>query len=317
MHGNNTITEPEPLAGDTTVNLIDDLTSPPSIPSPLDTGSLFGNPLLKLHNCEAINLPEPSTRSLAEDPLSEETYFRPHRRVERQEKQLRNIERERAQHEKLQVDRLLDELKGHDWVRVLGITGISDAEKKLYEPKRGFFIKELSLLVEKFNIWRDEEKRRKLSAKERPFVRAETTPPGAAKSGSKRRGVKNKKPVSEELNGSIISDSQSHGDLPDTDDVDAWAARQLHQEARSASGKYPKPSTEEKRSKKSGRAEPPSESLSSSPSDHQAPTSFAFGYPVPVLGVREFCLPSDILNEETIQASRRKLRRLRRARRTM
>lgn len=280
---------------------------------------------MNLYGCEVVELPKPSSKP-GEDPLNEGTYFRPHRRVERQEKQLRNIERERAQHEKLQVDRLLGELKGHDWTRVLGITGVSDAEKKLYEPKRGFFIKELSLLIEKFNIWRDEEKRRKFGAKEKqPYLRAETTP-SAATGGSKRR-AKHKKPSDADhlSNGAPLSDSQSHGggDPPDPDDVDAWAAYQLHQEARSASGKYPKPSSGSNRKPaRSRRAERLSEpfvsSADQSPRDAaQGPTSFAFGHPLPVMEEREFRLPPDILNEETIQASRRKLRRLRRERRTM
>ncbi|RMJ24085.1 hypothetical protein PHISP_05043 [Aspergillus sp. HF37] len=320
--------KPESLAGDTTVNLIDDLPSPPSDPATTNSESLFGNPLVNIHGCEVVELPKSPSRP-GEDPLNEGTYFRPHRRVERQEKQLRNIERERAQHEKLQVDRLLGELKGHDWTRVLGITGVSDAEKKLYEPKRGFFIKELSLLIEKFNIWRDEEKRRKFDAKEKqPYLRAETTPSAAishATAGSKRRAKHKKLSDADHLsNGAPVSHSQSHGgDPPDPDDVDAWAAYQLHQEARSASGKYPKPSSgSNRKSARSRRAERPNDPFVS-PADQfprdaaQGATSFAFGYPVPVMEEREFRLPPDILNEETIHASRRKLRRLRRERRTM
>lgn len=255
-----------------------------------------------------------------EDPLNEGTYFRAHRRAERQEKQLRNIERERAQHEKLQVDRLLDELKGQDWIRVLGIHGINDAEKKLYEPKRAFFIHELSLLIEKFNLWRAEEKRRKV---DKPFARADTTPPSTAKShstGSKRRGAKPKKiPVEDDLtlNGSaFLSDS---GDPPDTDDVDACAARQLHQEARSA-GKQRKNSSEKRKTTRS--VHPPEQphpggaaAQTQTKTPAPTPTTFAFGYPVPHMEEREFHLPSDILNEESIQASRRKLRRLKRERR--
>ena len=89
-----------------------------------------------------IQLPEPERDrdDDAEDPLDEGFYFRSHRRVERQEKQLRNIERERAQHEKLQVDRLLDELRGQDWHRVMGIAGVSDNAKNLYEPMRNLFV---------------------------------------------------------------------------------------------------------------------------------------------------------------------------------
>jgi hypothetical protein len=82
--------------------------------------------------------------------------------MERQEKQLRNIERDRAQHEKIQLERILSELQGHDWLRVMGISGITDSEKKLYEPKRAYFVKEVSTLIDKFRAWKEEEKRRRM-----------------------------------------------------------------------------------------------------------------------------------------------------------
>ncbi|KKY21710.1 hypothetical protein UCRPC4_g03477 [Phaeomoniella chlamydospora] len=119
---------------------------------------------IPLHNAERINLAslvQPPRRS-TKDPLDSEAYIRAHRRPERQEKQLRNIEKERAQHEKVQLDRLLDELKGPDWLKVMGISGITEGDKKLYEPKRSCFIREVTALIEKFKHWKEEEKRRKL-----------------------------------------------------------------------------------------------------------------------------------------------------------
>lgn len=333
------------LAGDTAVNIIDDLSEPLTLPSNPTSTSPFGNPLEKLHNCEAVELPEPEPCSDS-DPLNDEVYFRPHRRVERQEKQLRNIERERSQHEKQQVDRLLLELKGHDWIRVMGLTNLSDAEKKLYEPKRSFFIKELSLLIEKFNIWRDEEKRRKFG-KEKTFIRANTSPPTAAKvheTGSKRRSSAKHKRTHDDmtseayLNGTS-PDAPTSNEPPDINDVDAWAARQLHQEARSASGKRLKPSTEPRRPKSnrtqteldlpppllvdenkpftSFYPDPAIRATALSPSKDRKPgtKSYAFGQVIPPMKEREFGLPPDILTEDAIQASRRRLRRLRRERR--
>ena len=93
---------------------------PPSSPDPAP----FGNPLQELHNCEAIDLPEPVLRSAAVDPLGDEIYFRAHRKFERQEKQLRNIERDRAQHEKQTVDRLLEELRSELSDPILASGGI-------------------------------------------------------------------------------------------------------------------------------------------------------------------------------------------------
>ncbi|KAH7076391.1 something about silencing, SAS, complex subunit 4-domain-containing protein [Paraphoma chrysanthemicola] len=94
-----------------------------------------------------------------EDPLADSYYFTQHRRAERKEKQLRNIEKERAMHEKVQLERLLDGLQGPDWLKVMGITGVTDGERKDWEPKRDFFVKEVEALVDKFRVWKEEEKR--------------------------------------------------------------------------------------------------------------------------------------------------------------
>ncbi|KAJ5765664.1 hypothetical protein N7520_005223 [Penicillium odoratum] len=214
--------KPETLAANTNVTLIDDLSEPlpfPSTPDPMP----FGNPLQKLYNCEVISLPIPVSQP-EDDPLCEELYFRSHRRFERQEKQLRNIERDRAQHEKQQVDRLLEELRGQDWLRVMGLTGVHESEKKLYEPKREILIQELVALVNKFQVWKDEERRRKL-AKEKSHPSTDEA--------ESRRSRKRSRPA-EEAEESSLSPGVPPS-TPDPNDVDAWAARQLHQEARSAS----------------------------------------------------------------------------------
>ena len=109
---------------------------------------------------------KPSGRSSRIDPLDDELFIKIHRRLERQEKQLRNIEKERAMHEKVQLERLLEGLKGHDWLRTMGISGITDGEKKAYEPKRDRLIREVKILLEKFRLWKEEEKRRKLEREE-------------------------------------------------------------------------------------------------------------------------------------------------------
>ncbi|KAA8617209.1 SAS4 domain-containing protein [Pyrenophora tritici-repentis] len=94
-----------------------------------------------------------------EDPLADAVYFTQHRRAERKEKQLRNIEKERAMHEKVQLERLLDGLQGPDWLKVMGITGVTDGERKDWEAKRSYFVKEVEALVDKFRVWKEEEKR--------------------------------------------------------------------------------------------------------------------------------------------------------------
>lgn len=323
----------ELLMGNTIIHLVDDLTKPLETVLPPGLELPFGNPLEQLHNCEAIQLPDPKP-SDEDDPLNEGAYFRAHRRLERQEKQLRNIERERAQHEKLQVDRLLDELRGQDWLRVMGIAAGPDNAKKLFEPKRDYFIRELTALIDKFKAWKEEEKRRKLAKDMKP-----ATP-----------DVDDNKddPKEEDDAG---ADAQSTGET--TDDVDVQASRQLLREARSAtSSKKPKSkrtSTEKQRKFKPAGQEPqpqPSPQPQTQPPKPQYPpfeppivenkpfasfypdpearavalgktdqaplNKLAFGYPIPNMYEQDFRLPSDILTEDAIMASQRKQRRMRR-----
>jgi hypothetical protein len=225
------------LAPETNVTILDDLTESP-LPLPtLQSGSPsrtrkqrksieqispFGNPLTDLHGVEKIELPKVEDfSSVVTDPLSDDVYFKAHRRHERQEKQLRNIEKERAQHEKIQLDRLLDELQGHDWLRVMGISGITDTEKKLYEPKRDYFVKEVSALIEKFHMWKEEEKRRK---QEREQMLLEAANAAAEKE---------EQAEDDEMSETEEVDEKPSSDI-DSSELDAAAAQQLLQEARSA-----------------------------------------------------------------------------------
>ncbi|EEA18686.1 hypothetical protein TMatcc_010775 [Talaromyces marneffei ATCC 18224] len=226
------------LAPETNVTILDDLTESP-LPLPtLQSGSPsrtrkqrksieqispFGNPLINLHGVEKVELPKvEDSDSVVTDPLSDDVYFKAHRRHERQEKQLRNIEKERAQHEKIQLDRLLDELQGHDWLRVMGISGITDTEKKLYEPKRDYFVKEVSALINKFHMWKEEEKRRK---HEREQTLLEAANAAAEKEAEQADD--------EDLFESEEVDEKPSSDI-DSSDLDAAAAQQLLQEAQSA-----------------------------------------------------------------------------------
>ncbi len=237
--------------------------------------------------------------------MSDAVFHKAHRRAERQEKQLRNIEKERAQHEKVQLERLLDGLKGHDWLRVMGITGITDTEKKGYEPKRDYFIHEVASLIEKFKMWKEEEKRRKLE---------------------KDQALS----TEEMMDGSVADETASvavlsHGDPPDLSDADAWAARQLHQEAVSAIG--------QRQRKRRQHDQGSSTSLQPLPPEQKPFLSFysktylreaaigkhrrgrsrtAFGCLIPEIPERTFHLPSDFLTEDALAARARSRRRVRR-----
>jgi hypothetical protein len=133
------------------------------------------------------------------DPLSDAHFTIPHRRAERKEKQLRNIEKSRAMHEKLQLERLLDGLQGPDWLKVMGITGVTDGERKGWEGKRDWFIGEVEALVDKFRVWKEEEKRiRDLKDKEREGNKEEESGSGDGESEDEveeKERAKQKTPV--------------------------------------------------------------------------------------------------------------------------
>ncbi|OKL58356.1 hypothetical protein UA08_06133 [Talaromyces atroroseus] len=349
----------------TVVTLLDDLVASPPTASPSsrtrktqpkkdssDQVSPFGNPLLDLRNVEKVDIPSLAggdDRNAAAaaliDPLGDDVYFKAHRRHERQEKQLRNIERERAQHEKIQLDRLLDELQGHDWLRVMGISGITDTEKKLYEPKRDYFVKEVCALIDKFRVWKEEEKRRKLQ-RERMLLEAAT-----AAVDEEEEEVDDGDDEEEEEEEEDIKPPSSDIQSFDSNEVDAAAARQLILEARSANTNNseiastpPKAHSQPRRrlvdalTATPPKAQPqqtPEILLEEEEDDNKPFVSFypkrhlrdaafsssrrggrnrsAFGQPLPdIVEEREFELPRDILTPELVHAMERKRRRLKR-----
>ena len=246
-----------------------------------------------------------------DDPWTDLVFAKAHQRSERREKQLRNIEKNKAQHEKDHLERLLEGLQGSDWLRVMGISGITASEKKRYEGKRAFFIGEVTALIEKFRVWREEEKRlREESRRARPNARPRP-PPMAADRKHKRANAHEGDEVARE--GS---------------DVDAGAARQLHHEATLATeGISRPPATKRARGpakvvEASVADEPPVKSLFSKAYQRRAAlghhrrserNALAFGQPIPEMPEGEFDLPDDILSSNTIAARARARRRLNRA----
>jgi hypothetical protein len=100
------------------------------------------------------------------DPLPDTLYWPLHKREARQERSIRNTEKGRAQHERDQIARLLDGLQGHDWLRVMGVSGITESKKKAFEPAREYFIKGCEGILDKFRRWAAEERRRRLEDRE-------------------------------------------------------------------------------------------------------------------------------------------------------
>ncbi|KAK3388851.1 something about silencing, SAS, complex subunit 4-domain-containing protein [Sordaria brevicollis] len=255
-------------------------------PRPIESYPIrgYGDALFTdLYDSQTINFsflettPRPGKVVLKDDPLPDSLYETAHKKAERGERSFRNTEKGRAQHEKDQIIRLLDALRGHDWLRVMGVSGITEGRKKQFEPAREHFIKGCEAILEKFRRWAAEEKRRK--RKKDRANHAESggkggkggkvnKPHGGGKNG-KRKHEDAKQKV--ELGGHrkeedpaknrFIIDSdvemedqeeetgESDGDPPDESDVDASIAKQLREEAIAAAKKKP--------SKKGKRPAPP------------------------------------------------------------
>ncbi|KAI0452351.1 hypothetical protein F5B21DRAFT_345649 [Xylaria acuta] len=287
-----------------------------------------------LHNSPLVNfdfLKTVDSGDDSEDPLPDSQFAPAHRRAERLEKSIRNTERGRAQHEKDQIIRLLGELQGHDWLRTMGVNGVTESRRKSFEPARDHFIKGCQTILDKFRLWSQEEKRRKLE-KERAL--AEETDEeededqqeddvgdsdGSGGSGS----VDDVDMVDVEND---IGDVACEDEPPEFSDVDA-AARQLHDEAMERA-RYAAPA-----SPRRIRAEPPLTILDSVPREftsffekrHQRDaalnqgrrrgrTVLAWGHPVPELSEYDFELPEFCLDEDTLKAHERQKRRDRRQR---
>lgn len=328
--------EPEFITVDSTIYIIDDASkqTEDQTPSPtksaksikgtpsatrqrtVDGAQTQGHPLRALHNAPTLDF-SPVARNLPErpeDPLTDDAFSKSHKRAERKEKQLRNIEREHAMHEKVQLDRLLDGLLGHDWLRVLGVTGVTEGEAKKFEPKRYYFIAEVRALVDKFKQWKDEEKRQRLE-KEAALA--------AERDMEEGDGEDEEDDADEDEDAEIETEVSSIE--PPSSDLNASAARQLQQETVSAVKSFAavKPKGE-------GRYKacappdpipyrPPSPMLSFYPSRHLREAALkktrssrnitAFGHALPEMEERGFELPREYITKDVLRASARERRR--------
>lgn len=285
---------------------------PPVSPQRSSSNQFNGSPSLSLEMI-ARSLPKHP-----EDPLTDEHFLKSHRRAERKEKQLRNIEKERAMHEKVQLDRILEGLQGHDWLKVLGITGITDGEAKKFEVKRDYFITEVKTLVDKFKQWKEQERRQKVEKGTPVPVKEEEEDAVAG---------------AEEESDELDSGASSVG--PPSSDLNASAARQLQQETAialkslaasksSAKGKEAASATPNNKSLATPMPPPPPEVPITSFYDKQhlrdaalgkarhGRNVTAFGHPVPDMEVMEFALPDEYATEDAIRANAREKRRRKR-----
>ncbi|KAH7155752.1 something about silencing, SAS, complex subunit 4-domain-containing protein [Dactylonectria estremocensis] len=253
-----------------------------------------------------------------DDPLPDKLFQPVHRRAERLERSIRNTEKGRAQHEKDQIIRLLEGLQGHDWLRVMGVSGITETKKKAFEPARDHFIKGCQAILAKFRNWILEERRRKAEKEKALAERA-----GDEDSGEDETD----------------EEEAARGDSSDS----ASPAKQLREEAM-ARTKPPTKGSKKRRltpqpptAKQPAGAKAPAPKPQKPPKPPEPPKEFksffskryerdgalnrhrragrkvmAWGHPVPEIPEVDFDLPEDFLDADALKARERRKRRDRR-----
>ncbi|QPG95220.1 hypothetical protein C2857_007862 [Epichloe festucae Fl1] len=275
----------------------------------------------------------------SDDPLPDSLFEPSHKRSERLERSIRNTEKGRAQHEKDQIIRLLEGLQGHDWLRVLGVSGVTETKKKSFEPARMHFIKGCQGILEKFRTWNLEEKRRKLE-KEKAMLAEQQAALEQEQQHAQRARQKSEiedsadeggteetdlDHVASELNRDevvVIEDSEE-AVTSQSDTSDASPAKQLRQEAlarsqlAAANSKKPKASN---RSTGPKHVDPPKEFTSFFRKKYERDSSLnrtrragrkvlAWGHPVPDMDEADFVLPEEYRDEDLLKSRARKKRR--------
>lgn len=272
-----------------------------------------------------------------EDPLPDSHFEPAHKKAERLEKSIRNTEKGRAQHEKDQIIRLLNELQGPDWLRTMGVNGVTESRKKTFEPAREHFIKGCQAILEKFRAWTLEEKKRKLERKTLAEVEEEEEDQEEEVEADEDVEDEQDEAVNEENDekededmldaGSADEGSISDGDPPDYD-VDASVVEQLHEEARARAAakaglskrrraellQLP-PESYIPREFKSFFGKPHERDLALNTHRRRGRTAMAWGHIVPEAHENDFYLPEEYRDEETMKIRERRKRRDRRGHR--
>lgn len=237
-----------------------------------------------------------------DDPLTDEYFERIHRKPERAEKAIRNGDKGRAQHEKDQIMRLLEGLQGSDWLKVMGVSGITESRRREFEPARAYFVQGCQAVLDKFRAWKEAEKQRKLAKN--------LTAAGEDEDDDEEE-------EEEELESGDDSSSSDICNLSDIDEI----TRQLRQEATSNGRR--KGTVKRKYQRRLPPTvifeEPPGEfrSFFTKAHERQAALSdrrrsgrkiIAWGHAVPNLPERDFDLPV-IYRSETVVRQRERERR--------
>ncbi|KAL7901810.1 hypothetical protein HDV63DRAFT_376631 [Trichoderma sp. SZMC 28014] len=284
-----------------------------------------------------------------EDPLPDSLFEPIHKKAERVERSIRNTEKGRAQHEKDQIIRLLEGLQGHDWLRVMGVSGVTETKKKKFEPARMHFIKGCQVILAKFRNWNLEEKRRKLEKEKALAEKAEQegdTDESEDESQESREGHSKQSEDEDEDEGEgegedeneddeddVEEEGEEEEDEPSQDDTSETSspAKQLRREARArsklAAANSTKPRIPYRPMLPMKSPEPPKEFKSFFSKMYERDSALnrqrragrkvlAWGLPLPEIAEADFILPEEYRDEETLKARERKKRRDRRELRT-
>lgn len=260
------------------------------------------------------------------DPLADSYYEPIHRKESRNEKITRNAEKGRSQHEKAQVIRLLEGLRGPDWLRTMGVSGITEGKKKQFEPARAHFVQKCEVVLDKFARWAAEEKRLKLE-KERAAKESRASRDASSSDAEEsdevdaEDDVAETPAVEEDVNKDGEEAEESDGDPPDMSDVDA-SAKQLHEEAMARSRLAAK--SVRRRPMAMPPPPPPQPEFTSffkkrwqrdtalNKSRRRGRTVLAWGQPIPEPEEHDFELPEEYRDEDMLRARARRMRSLRR-----
>lgn len=240
---------------------------------------------------------EDQANAYTSDPLADTVFIQAHKRGERKEKQIRNIEKEHALHEKQDLERLVEELRGPDWLRTMGAVATTDADRKKYEGFRDQYLQRAKALLHKFTLWKDQERELRLRREE---------------------ALQAKGNVGEVEEEGVAAESHTN-----TIEAVDPSARQLQLEAKSALNPSPaKPRISLKLYMPLPEPDPlePFVSFYANPSLRVAALSgprrgrviTAFGYPIPDVEEQVFDLPEGYVTEEMVIANARKRRRMKR-----
>ncbi|KAK3984819.1 something about silencing, SAS, complex subunit 4-domain-containing protein [Cladorrhinum sp. PSN332] len=199
-----------------------------------------------------------------QDPLPDSVYEAAHKKAERVERSIRNTEKGRAQHERDQIIRLLDGLQGHDWLRVMGVSGITETRKKQFEPAREHFISGCKNILDKFRRWTAEEKRRKqekehaaAEAEKRAEREAATSEEQDGDAGSEEDEEIPDSDEEEDDDEQKVETDNDEDDPPDDSDADTSIAKQLRVEALAAAAKKKRQTAAASSRSRRGKTVPP------------------------------------------------------------